>query len=360
MISLYSNTLGQEEVEAVRNVLESRWLGKGKECLNFEKELAEKWCVDDVLLTNNCTSAIYIALRTLDIEGGEVIISSINFVACANAVIELGATPIFADVDEDTLNILPSEIERLKTDKTKAVIILHYGGHPARFDEIKAACENIPIIEDSANSVMSLYKGRYCGTLDYAGVFSFDAMKILVMGDGGALIIKDTETAKSLRYLGFATGTTSGTDSVGQGNRKWWEFNIAQPSGRFISNDILASMGRIQLKKVDGFIKKRKKIWDIYQKELKGVALPPDPYPETTSSYYMYWIKTDKRDKLAEYLFDNDIYTTYRYYPLHLVFGGESLKNAEKINKTTLNIPLHQNLSDIDIEKIIDKIKRFK
>ena len=359
MISLYSNTLGQEEVEAIRNVLGSRWLGMGKECRSFEKELAERWRVDGVLLTNNCTSAIYIALRTLDIEGGEVIISTINFVACANAVIELGATPIFADVDENTLNILPSEIERLKTDKTKAVIILHYGGHPARFDEIKTACGDIPIIEDSANSVMSLYKGRYCGTLGYAGVFSFDAMKILAMGDGGALIINN-ELAKSLRYLGYSSDTVSGTDSSKQGDERWWEFKVEHPSGRFISNDILASIGRIQLKKVDGFIRRRKEIWEMYQKELEGVVLPPEPYPETTSSYYMYWIKTDRRDELARYLANKHIYTTFRYYPLHLVFGDERLENAERINETTLNIPLHQNLSDADVAYIVGKIKEFK
>ncbi|OGW79821.1 MAG: hypothetical protein A3G33_02930 [Omnitrophica bacterium RIFCSPLOWO2_12_FULL_44_17] len=371
MIQVFSNTLGEEEIQAARNVINSRWLGMGQECKAFEKELGNYFGTERVLLTNCCTSAIFIAIRALGIgKGDEVIVTTCNFNAIPSAILSVGAKPVFADVDPKTCNILPSEIDRLKTRKTKAVFILHYGGHPAPFDEIKVACgKKIKIIEDSANSVSSKYKGTHCGNLGAAGVFSFDAMKILVMGDGGALIINDEAAfnlAKSLRYLGFPSTTTSGTDSLKQGNLRWWEFELSNVSGRFISNDILASMGRVQLRKLPQFIERRKQVWDYYQKNLSnipGAITPPEPLPGCTSTYYLYWLKVPKkRDQLANYLKDKGIYTTFRYYPLHLVKYLKSkahLKNAEEINETMLNIPLHQNLSDADAEKTVSEIRQF-
>lgn len=371
MIQIFSNSLGEEELLAIKRVFDSKWLGRGKECDAFEKELSLHFGVPQTLLFHCCTSAIYAALKTFGIgRGDEVIISAANFVGVANAVMELGAKPVFADVDPDYFNILPEEIDRLKTSRTKAVFLLHYGGHPAPFDEVKAVCGNkILIFEDSANSVASRYKGTHCGALGDAGVFSFDAMKTLVMGDGGALIVKDPERfnrARMLRYLGYSETTTSGTDSMKSGKSKWWEFDVQVPSGRYITNDILASIGRIQLKKLPSFIEKRKAVWDHYQKALAGIPgliLPPEPLRETTSSYYLYWLKIPKkRDALANYLKDQGIYTTFRYYPLHKVkcYGSaKTLRNADTMNDILLNIPLHQNLSDLEISHIVDVIKKF-
>ena len=191
MIQMFSNSLGPEELRVVAEVLASRWLGKGNHCEELEKELARMLDAPRILLTNSGTSAIMIAVRSLEISGGdEVIVSTVNYVTCASALLEAGATPVFADVDPRTLNIEPSEIERLKTPRTKAVILLHYAGHPCPMDEIRAVCgDDIAIIEDSANAVSSSYKGEMCGTMGAAGVFSFDAVKILVMGDGGALML---------------------------------------------------------------------------------------------------------------------------------------------------------------------------
>ena len=371
MISIFSNTLGEEELKAVSEVFQSRWLGKGKQCDLFEKEFAQFLNVDETLLLNNCTAGIYIGLKSIGVQpGDEVIISSLNFVACANAVIELGAKPVFADVDPRTLNILPKEINRLKTDKTKAVIILHYGGHPCPMDEIKAACgENIQIFEDSANSIHSSYKGKMCGTFDAAGVWSFDAMKMLVMTDGGGLYLRDDDArkvAKVYRYLGFAPKATSGMDAMKAKQSRWWEYELAGISGRFISNDVMAAIGRVQLKKISEFIQRKKQIWSYYQQEMANVpqiVCPPEPIENATSSYYLYWLQTsEKRDELAIYLADNGVYSTFRYFPLHLVqyySANCKLPNSEKVNEITLNIPLHQNLTDGDVQKIVDLIKKF-
>ncbi len=371
MIPIFSNSLGEEELSAISEVFASKWLGKGKQCDAFEAEFAQHLKVLRVLLLNSCTAAIYTALRAIDIgPGDEVIVSTVNFVACASAVLELRAKPVFADVDPHTLNILPSEIERLKTSRTKAVFILHYGGHPCPMDEIRAACgDDIAILEDSANAVSSSYKGNMCGTLGDAGVFSFDAMKILVMTDGGALYLSDDEAferAKVFRYLGLAPKTTSGMDAMNEKQNRWWEFELDETSGRFISNDVLAAIGRVQLQKLSNFIARRKQIWGYYQQEFQNLAeisCPPEPLPDTTTSYYLYWIQTPKRrDALAAYLAENGVYTTYRYFPLHLVkkFNDTSkLPVAEGVNETTLNLPLHQNLSDDNVQQIVDLVKTF-
>jgi len=371
MIEVFSNSLGDEEIRAVEDVFSSKWLGKGKQCEEFEKEFASHLQVPRVLLTNNCTAAIYIALQALGIGiGDEVIVSTINFVGCVNAVIDVGANPVFADVDASTLNIVPNEIERLKTRRTKAAILLHYGGHPCDMDEIRTVCgDDIAIIEDSANSVSSSYKGVMCGTIGDAGVFSFDAMKMLVMADGGALYLKDrnlVRRAQAYRYLGLSQETVSGIDTMKEKKSRWWEYDLETTSGRFISNDVLAVIGRVQLKKLSGFIERRKQIWKYYQQEVSnvpGIICPPEPLPDTMSSYYLYWIQLPTgRDELAQYLSENGIYTTFRYYPLHLVKylgSGCRLPVAEHVNEITLNLPLHQNLTDNDVEKIIDLVKQY-
>jgi aminotransferase len=373
MISIFSNTLGAEEHEVLKQVFESRWIGVGNECEQFEAEFARHLNVSapQVLLYNSCTSAIYVGLRALGIgPGDEVIIASINFVACANAVIELGAVPVFADVDPRTLNILPEEISRLKTDRTKAVILLHYGGHPAPVDEIRAACgDDILLFEDSANSVASTYHGRSCGTLGDGGVWSFDAMKILSMGDGGALYLRNpavAEKAGALRFLGLANNTVSGKDAMENDQDRWWEYQLEDVSGRFVSNDIAAAIGRVQLRKLPSFIQRRKAIWDYYQTQLASIPeliLPPEPAAGCTSSYYLYWVQVAaRRDELAHYLAQNGVYTTFRYFPLHQVAFYDaqvSLPNAEQISQTTLNIPLHQNLTDEELEKIVSLIQTF-
>ncbi|MBI2957795.1 MAG: DegT/DnrJ/EryC1/StrS family aminotransferase [Chloroflexi bacterium] len=369
MIQLFSSTLGEEELAAVKRVFESRFLGYGNESKSFEKEFGAKIGSNRVLATNCCTAALYMSMKMLGIgPGDEVIIPSINFVGCGNAIMDAGARPVFADVELDTLNIIPSEISRLRTRNTRAVLLLHYGGHPCNLDEVREHARGLRIIEDSACSVVSTYQGKNCGTLGDIGCFSFDSMKILVMGDGGAIVVKDDELlekAKQYRYLGMAPKLSSGTDSLAEGKDRWWEIQLATTSNRYTTNDILCSIGRVQLRKLDSFVRRRKAIWRAYQAGLSTIpwlTCPPEPLPQTESSYYLYWLRTDKRDQLAKYLVDNGIYCTFRYYPLHLIpqYGWkEKLPNAEQLDRTALNIPVHQNLTDNDADRVIETIKAF-
>jgi len=371
MIPIFSNTLGDEELEAVRSVFVSRWLGRGAQCAAFEREFAAHLGQERTLLFNSCTSATFALLQAMDIgPGDEVIVPSIQFVGVANAILSVGARPVFADVDRRTLNLLPSEVTRLYSPNTRAVFLLHYGGHPAPFYNIQeAGGVGLPILEDAANAVASTYHGKACGTLGHGGVWSFDAMKELVMVDGGALWTlygERMDIAEQLRYFGMPTKRASGTDSAQGGAARWWEFDVEHPAGRHISNDVLAAIGRVQLKRLPEFIEKRRRIWKRYQEclhDLPGITIPPEPLPDCTSSYYLYWIQVPElRDELAAFLCARDVYCTFRYYPLHLVPFYEhtgKLPNAEWAADHTLCIPLHQNLGDTDIGRIIDGIVKF-
>lgn len=369
MISIFSNTLGSEETAAVNRVFRSSWLGKGPECSKFELEFGAHVGQNDVLLFNCCTSATFVALEALGIgHGDEVIVPTVNFVGVANAVVRCGAVPVFADVDQFTLNLDPMEIERLRTKRTKAVFLLHYGGRPADMSEILRAADGLYVLEDAANAPASKWQGRACGTIGDAGVWSFDAMKILVMGDGGALWMRSEDAtlkAKTLRYLGLAPKSTSGMDSAATGNGRWWEYQVVKPSGRYVSNDVLAAVGRVQLRKLAEFVKRRREIWDMYQDGFHGLTWlwkPPELEAGDESSYYLYWIQTAHRDELAAWLYDRGVYTTFRYHPLHLVdaYGSpERLPVAEKIAERTLCLPLHQRLTDDDVRKVIDRVCEF-
>ena len=250
-------------------------------------------------------------------------------------------------------------------------MLLHYGGNPVQFDEIKEVSGDIKIIEDSCNTLFSKYKDRYCGALGDIGFFSFDAMKILVTGDGGMMTFQNDEyyeMALQYRYLGLVSKIKSGVDSLKEDKKTWWEIELGSTSGRFVSNDIVSAIGLEQLKKADGFIS-RKDIWDTYKEELQNLdwlILPPEPEKDCTSSYFMFWlrIKNNWRNEFAQYMIDNGIYVTFRYYPLHLIEhysqSDISLPVSEEISDTTINIPIHQNLDDNDVDTIIDVIKNFR
>lgn len=365
MIPVFSNSLGAEELEAVQRVMESRWIGAGPECKALEDELAQHFGVQRVLLTNCATNALYLALRCLGLKAGdEVIVPSIHFVASAGAVLELGGVPIFADVDPHTLNITAGEITRCRTPRTRGVIVNHYGGHPCDMNGVREASEGLWILEDAANAPASRYYGQAVGTLGDAGVWSFDSMKILSMADGGALWLRDAERqerACRLRNLGL--DSISGAVRAKECADQWWAFAVPEPSGRSDSNDLLACIGRVQLRKLEGMLLERRRVWNTYQSELNGVGdlvLPPEVSEECTSSYYLYWVQTELRDELARFLYDAGIYTTFRYYPLHWAFGVcANLPMVERVAQTTLCLPLHQNVTKGDASTIVGKVKEF-
>ena len=369
MINIYQPSLGQEELDAIERVFKSNWLGKGKLTEKFVEtfSLKLKSHPNNFKTICSCTEGLFQSMNILEIEeGDEVILPSISFIGAANAIVSRGAKPIFCDVDSRTLNVSADDIEKNITKKTKAVIILHYAGVPCDMDEIVDLCDkhNIKLIEDNANSPISKYNNQFTGTIGDIGLWSFDAMKILVMGDGGLVYCKDLELAKRLDYEAYL-GLKSASGFSNSIDTKWWEFDIELPGRRVIINDVTAAIGLEQLKKLDAFISRRKEIHTMYNNALKHmdwIDVPQEIPANKESSYYMYHIQTDKRDDLARHLKDNGVYTSFRYYPLHKVKyydDGLSLKNTEEVMDRTLCLPLHQSLTDDEVNYICDQIYNF-
>ena len=370
MINVFQPLVGGEELKAVKNVFESNWIGLGSKTEEFEKKLSNKLGVNssNVVFTNSCTEAIFQVFEYIDFnDKDEVILPSMSFLGAGNAILSCGAKPIFCDVDEKTLNPSYNDIREKITNKTKAVFITHYGGFPCDLDEICKLCEenNLILIEDNASSPFSKYKGKNVGIFGDFGVWSFDPLKVMTMGDGGLIYCKSKDNLQKIkeqRYLGMSS-STGFSNSV---DKKWWEFEVTTSGRRSIVNDVMSSIGIEQLKKVDNFIEKRKEIACFYDQNLRileQVDIPPELPKHMESSYYMYWIQLEDRDEMAKYLKDNGIYTTFRYYPLHMVdYFKEykvSLPITEKVMNNTLLLPIHQSLSKRDTKKIVNKIREF-
>ncbi|WP_022768241.1 DegT/DnrJ/EryC1/StrS family aminotransferase [Butyrivibrio sp. NC2007] len=371
MINVYQPSLGKEELNRIEKVFESNWIGKGKLVNEFEEKYAAMLGTDTkhVISTNCCTEGLFSSMHLLDVKPeDEVILPTISFVGAANSICANGSKMVLCDVDPRTLNVRAEDIEKVITKKTKAILLLHFGGIPCEMDDIMdlANSHGIKVIEDCAAGVCSSYKGRALGTIGDMGMWSFDAMKILVCGDGAMLYFKDEEVRnRAEKWLYFGLETKSGYEnSVAQ---KWWEFNISCYGHRAIMNDVAAAMALAQFEKLPLFMEKRKAVNDYYNDNLKEISwleLPPVLPENVKSSYYFYHIqiKNGKRDELATYLRQNGIYTTYRYFPIHRVKGynvsGE-FPNADYATDNTLCLPIHQSLSDSDMELVVNKIIEF-
>ncbi len=371
MINVYQPTLGKEELDALQEVFESNWLGKGKRVAEFEEKYAGHLGTskDLVLTTNCCSEGLFSSMHLLDIQpGDEVIVPAISFIGAGNAVCAHGAKLVLCDVDPRTLNARAEDIEKVITPKSKAILLLHYGGIPCEMDEIMALAKkyNLKVIEDAAAGVCSRYKGKAVGTIGDMGMWSFDAMKILVCGDGAMLHFNTPELRhKADRWLYFGLETKSGYEnSIAQ---KWWEFDISSFGHRAIMNDVTAAMALEQLKKLPMYMEKRKVVADFYNQNLKlfsWIELPPTQPEYIETSYYFYHVQitNGKRDQFAKFLRESGVYTTFRYYPLHRVPGygvTGNFPNADYAADNTLNLPIHQSISQDDLNHILAVVKEF-
>lgn len=371
MINVFQPKLGEEELNAIRKVFASNWIGKGKLVAEFEKKYAFHIgsTPDRVLSTNCCSEGLFSSMHLCDIHPNEeVIVPTISFVGAANAVCANGSKLVLCDVNRRTLNAEAEDIEKHITPKTKAILLLHYGGIPCDMDSIMALADahHLKVIEDCAAGVCSSYKGKSLGTFGDMGMWSFDAMKILVCGDGACLHFRDPELReKADKWLYFGLEAKSGyQNSVAQ---KWWEFDISSFGHRAIMNDMTAAVALEQLKKLPSFMEKRSAIHNFYNENLSNLGWLDLPLPiptNSTTSYYFYHVqvKNGKRDQYARFLRENGIYTTYRYFPLHRVarYGiSGNFPNADYAADNTLCLPIHQSLSWDDCAYIVEKTKEF-
>ena len=375
MINIFQPNLGNEEIKEIKKVFASNWIGRGDQVKKFETNFAAGLSSDPKKFhaTTSCTEGIFLSSEIFNFsEKDEIIVPSISFIACGSAVVNSGAKLVICDVDKHTLNATAELIQRKITKHTKAVILNHYGGFPCDMEPIMelARVNDIIVIEDSACAVKSFYKGKACGTIGDMGVWSFDAMKAIVTGDGGMIYLNSEilmTKAKELLYLGLSPKEKSGLDKLTSGNEIWWDIEINAPGRRAIMNNVSAAMGLAQLAKLDKAITRRKQINEIYSEQLKDLdwmLIPPEIDKDSTSSYYFYWVQTKFRNKLANYLKDNGVYTTFRYWPLNRVkyfnLNENNLSNSDYATDSTLNIPTHPGLMETDITKIVDLLRKFR
>lgn len=367
MIQLFKPYMDEEEINAVAAVLRSGWIGLGPKTADFERQLAQYIGVPYMAALNSATAALDLALRLLQVQpGDEVIVPTMTFVSTAHAVVYNQAIPVFADIDEETLNIDLDDVARKITPRTRAIIPVHYGGRPVDMDRLRQIAGKIPIIEDAAHAFGAEYKGKKCGSIGDLACFSFQAVKNLATGDGGAIATKDkalADRAKRLRWLGIDKGTWDRTD----GNRTYlWDYSVDEIGFKSHMNDIAAAIGLVQLRKLDWMNARRQEIKNRYNEglgDLDWVQLPPDDTADSKSSWHIYCIQSDYRDELNAYMEKKKIGTGVHYRPIHMYscYGDQPhLPKAEKAFQRILSLPMHAGLSNEEVDEIIDAIRSFR
>ncbi len=368
MISVFGSDLTEQEIKAVADCMRSQWPGFGGLVEQFEQALAARLRLPAFAMVDSGSNALYLAAHLLDLPPGtEVIVPSFTWVSCAQAVLMAKLQPVFCDVDLLTMNVRREDIEACLSDRTGAVMVVHYAGLPVDIDPILEL--GLPVIEDAAHAVDARSQGRSCGGIGDVGIYSFDAVKNLTAGEGGGLTVRDAgliDRARQLRYCGIGKSGFEAAHSAPGQPQRWWEYDIREPFIKMLPTNIAAAIGLVQLQRLDALQARRQAIWETYQRELADVpevTLPPEAIAGDRHGYFTFCIRVPRRDELATHLLDAGIYTTLRYHPLHLnhLYGQTTrrLKNCEQLNDEALSIPLHPRLTDHEVGQVIEAIRQF-
>jgi dTDP-4-dehydro-2,3,6-trideoxy-D-glucose 4-aminotransferase len=372
MINVSQPCVGDEELAAVGEVFASNWLGHGRRTTEFEAAFAGHLGVaaEQVIFLNSATAGLFLAAELLGLgPGDDVVLPSVSFVAGPNAVASTGARPVFCDVDPRTLNPTVADVESALTPRTRAVMVLHYGGYPGEISGIAGLCRDrgIALIEDAACSVASSVHGTRCGVLGDIGVWSFDSRKLITTGDGGMIYLRDPALARRAYRLAYhGLEDRSAFITAGRAARQWWALEVQDVGRRLIGNDITAAIGHVQLRRMPGFVARRRAIAGTYDRllaEAEGIRVPPPLPAGHVTSYYFYWVQlaAGVRDQVMEDLFKRGVYTSFRYAPLHevpLYRAGRHLPGTDEASATTLLLPVHPALDDADVRTVVDELRK--
>jgi dTDP-4-amino-4,6-dideoxygalactose transaminase len=342
---------------AIARVLDSGWFVLGPEVEAFERELEAAVGAPHAIAVGNGTDAIELALRALDVgPGDEVVTSPLTAAFTALAVLSVGARPVFADLDPETLNVSPEAMARAITPRTKALMPVHLYGHPADLDPILALGREraLPVLEDACQAVGALYKGRAVGTLDGIGTLSFYPTKNLgALGDGGAVLVSDRARAERLRKL----------RNGGQSDR--YRHVLAGRNSRL--DEMQAAVLRVGLRHLTGWTERRRALGELYQRELGGgpVRLIREQ-PYARSVYHLFVVRHPRRDAIMAALKEEGIGTLVHYpIPLHLQpafasLGGRpgDLPVAEQAAGEVFSLPLYPALTDAQARAVAAAVRK--
>lgn len=367
-IRLSKSCIGQEEIDAVTDVLKREYLGMGQDVHKFEDDLRNFFGGRDVTLVNTGTAALHLAAQGAGIkEGDEVLVQSLTYVACFQAIRATGGVPVACEVDDNTLTIDLKDAESKLTSRTKAIMPVHYAGQCGDLDAIYefAKKHNLRVIEDASHAFGTTYKGRKIGSFGDIVCISMDGIKNITSGEGGMIITDDPVCQKVVKDARLLS-VQNDTDSRFKGTRTWL-FDVDQPGWRYHMSNIMAAIGYTQLKKFPKFKQTRQSLAKIYQQELgnvDGVKIIPCNYDEVVPHIFVVRITNGKRDEVKQYLNDNGVATGIHYRPNHLLSlfavnqDNATLKHTDEIYEQLITLPLHADMNEEDVMYVCETLKK--
>lgn len=367
---------GKEEEKEIIDTLRSGWITLGPKTKKFEESLAKYVGVKYAIALNSCSAALHLSMLAIGIKpGDEVITTPFTFAATAHAISHCGGKPVFVDIDLKTFNIDPKKIEEKITKKTKAILPVDYGGQPVDLDSILkiAKKHNLYVVEDAAHTIGAKYKGKNIGTIADLTCFSFHPVKNMTTGDGGAITTNNKELAEiimMLRVNGMDKESWKRNTSTGS-----WDYSIAIEGYKYHMNDLAASLGIHQIKKLDRFRKIREDIAGAYDMELKNVPYVTIPFRghDIQHAYNIYSVLVDTKgfkisrndiiDKLRQFNIGSIVY----FRPLHLqpffqkTLGYKSgdFPNAEYVFERLICLPLYPGMMKADVIYVSKLLKNI-
>ncbi len=381
MIPLFRPSLGEEELDSVRQTFESGWVGLGPRTKKFEDAFASYIGTKHAVGVASATDGLHIMLKAFGVEGGEVLTPSLTFVSTNHAILYNNAKPIFVDVEEDTMCFDVEDMKEKITSKTKAAVPVHYGGHPADMKAIMELAEdhNFKVLEDAAHAAGAEYGGKKIGTLGHAGSFSFQAIKNMTSGEGGMLTFDEDawdQRLKQLRWVGIDKDTVSRSVKGGEETKYSWEYDVVELGFKCHMSDIQAAIGLVQLEKLDNHLNAgRDQVARRYNEAFRKLdwASIPVERPGVKRVYWNYVLRVEngKRDEIGEYLKSKGISYGVHYLPNHLLSYYQKLINNGTIEKPRvpvtmdvwkkiLCLPIYADLKEEEVEFIIETVLSFQ
>jgi dTDP-4-amino-4,6-dideoxygalactose transaminase len=361
---------GIHTVKAVVDALDIGWLGMGAFTQQFENRIGEYLGLDGryVVTTNTGTSALHIALVAAGIgPGDEVIVPSFNFVADMQAINAVGARPVFCDIRDHDLGIDVARAEELITERTRALMPLHFSGIVCDIDGVYRVAEkhSLRVIEDATHAFGSTHDGRRIGSFGDLTCFSFDPVKIITSIDGGAVVCNSIDEVAELhhaRLLGIDKDTNERYK-----NQRAWDYDVLSHGFRYHMTNINASIGLSQLARVDGFISSRQAICRLYNEafaDLDGIIVPRSDYRDVSPFIYVIRVRADWRLDLIAYLRSQGIATGIHFLPAHRFTYYRDARHGpmpvtDRVVEEVVTLPLHSHMPRELVERVIDGVRGF-
>lgn len=359
------------EISAVVEAIKSGWLTMGPKTVEFEEQFKSYMGVKHAISLNSATAALHLALKAIGLEkDDEVIVPTNTFIATAEVVTYFDAVPVLCDIEEDTHNIDVSKIEALITDKTKAIIPVHFAGQPCDMDEIYILAKkyDLKVIEDAAHALPSKYKGTLIGALESdITCFSFYATKTLSTGEGGMAVTSNDEYAKKIKVNRLHGISKDAWDRYS--DKGSWYYEVIDNGNKYNTTDMNAALGIEQLKKLDKMNTKRAEIASKYTQAFKNNKNIVIPYvkDDRETSWHLYVVKIKNRNEIIEKLKSEGIGSSVHFIPIHkhpyyrnkYKYKNDDYPVANKIFDESLSLPIYPDMSDEEIYYVISTLLRL-